>query len=199
MHLAARLNPQAAAAVLGAIVGGSVAIVGGLFIQLFILWRQRTRLRKNLLSALEAEVGALISVLEQAWKLRTLAEDAQITGSYWILPRTTLHGAQMGVYTKASADLGLLPPSIVGEVFSFYGRVLALQEFVAAYSQTKDRQWSQEFHTVLVKEIGHRYWDTWTAGDKLLRNLRGRSLSWWIPGWLRPKKALDATVEGDGK
>jgi hypothetical protein len=166
-----QLGPQATAAVLGALVGGVIALVSGFLVQFFILWRQRIYLRQNLLIALDAEIDALLSVLKLAWGFRQKAQDINITGSYWMLPRTTLDAAHMGVFSQAAADIGVMPSAIVRPVFSFYGQLLALQQFVASQGESISTR-SSELQVLIIKEIGQRYFDTAAAGDEALRELR---------------------------
>jgi hypothetical protein len=196
------LGPQGTVAVVGALVGGVIAIAGGLFTQLFVMSRQRARLRRNLLIALESEVTVLLSLLAQAWQLRDRADEAHIVGSHWVTPWTTLHSTHVGVYGKAASDLGLLPSSLVPTIVSFYGQVVALQEFVTYAEETpQHRTWTPEFKAVLTAEIGRRYRQVWGEGTHLLEQFRSNRswLEWW-PLWRRAAAAKPTaeTTETNG-
>ena len=150
------LPPEAAAAILGAAVGGLLAILGGLFTQLFVAWRERKRRKTNLLIALQQEVRSLQGVLQTAWELREKALEKNVIASGFFVPWTSLSPHHFQVYSGAGSDLALLPSQLIGPIVAFYGSVSGLNELVITF-KNEQNNFVEEWSRFLAQRVHERF------------------------------------------
>jgi hypothetical protein len=157
-------------ALVGTIVGGVLAIIGGILAKSFDEWRAR----KSLRAAFRAEIASIVELMnirghEKLFEATLEHWRRQATGSPVLIGPLTK--PMDPVFSKNSDKVGLLGRDVAGQVVRFYAIMDGLRDDIKSLADNELDRFSQHTKVRLMEEDLRLWGEAKTMADRLTRML----------------------------
>jgi hypothetical protein len=157
-------------ALVGTIVGGVLAIIGGILAKSFDEWRAR----KSLRAAFRAEIVSIVEMMN----VRGHEKLFEATREHWRRQATgcpvfigPLTKPMDPVFSKNSDKVGLLGRDVAGQVVRFYAIIDGLRDDIKSLADNELDRFSQQTKVRLMEEDLRLWGEAKEMADRLTRTL----------------------------
>jgi hypothetical protein len=158
---------------IGVLVGGAIAIIGGLISNLWVEWRRDRRLRKSLALAFQGEITALLEIVAKRGYIDGLKEmlrNIENSGEP-IIYHFRARREYFSVYKANVSAIGMLRPPLPNLVARFYTQANSILEDIEQFEGVDPSTVDPKLLAKAYRELLALFEDTTNVGKQVVKEV----------------------------